>query len=677
MKRALGLLAVGIFTTMGDARGDVIHVRAGATGAGNGASWQDAFTRVESALDASVAGDEIWVAQGTYTPTSVTSSFVLRSGVSVYGGFAGDESLRTERDWRTHPTILSGDIGNDDTVDPSPFAPPWPNNVILTTSNAGHVVVASGVDATTVIDGFHIVKGAYGPPGTPAGDPLLYGSGIYCVGGSPRVSNCAFADNFAAFGHAGAIYLYDSEASISNCEFYHNLSSQGSGGAIYVGGTGGGSIEDCTFQTNLAIATYGQSGQGGAIQLDCDLPVTIARCVFSGNIARPFGGSSFEIPRGGAISSFCLADPTTTIRECVFDSNQAAYGGAIFAWNPTLVLNCSITNNTAFAYDVGSVTQGGRGAGISAQWTDIEIINCTIARNTGREHVGVSIVETLPSFPATGVLNNSIVWGNIALGEDVSPRKTGVAGKYSARNSCIQLLFTADPGEDPIDTSKYPGCFEIDPMLVNTAGGNARLLAASPCIDTGKNSLVPPGTPLDLDRQTRIVRGLPGPGSSIVDMGAFEYASGSSCSPDVTIGSSGLEACPLAPVTMAVDVVGTGPFTYQWQRDLVNIPGSGSWALTIESGGTYDCIVTNSCGSAISDSILVNDGGPGCGVCLADYNGDTAPDVLDFLDFLDDFGSCENQPAPCGSTANADFNGDTIIDVLDFLDFLDAFGTGC
>ncbi len=65
------------------------------------------------------------------------------------------------------------------------------------------------------------------------------------------------------------------------------------------------------------------------------------------------------------------------------------------------------------------------------------------------------------------------------------------------------------------------------------------------------------------------------------------------------------------------------------------------------------------------------------GPCPADYNGDTAPDVLDFLDFLDDFGSCENQPAPCGSTANADFNGDTIVDVLDFLDFLDAFGIGC
>ncbi len=65
--------------------------------------------------------------------------------------------------------------------------------------------------------------------------------------------------------------------------------------------------------------------------------------------------------------------------------------------------------------------------------------------------------------------------------------------------------------------------------------------------------------------------------------------------------------------------------------------------------------------------------------CPSDVNGDGESDVLDFLDFLDAFGTCENMPAPCnGSTGvNADFNLDDFVDVLDFLDFLDAFGTGC
>lgn len=63
--------------------------------------------------------------------------------------------------------------------------------------------------------------------------------------------------------------------------------------------------------------------------------------------------------------------------------------------------------------------------------------------------------------------------------------------------------------------------------------------------------------------------------------------------------------------------------------------------------------------------------------CPGDMNGDTSIDVLDFLDFIDAFGQCEQQPGPCvpaGSTIDADFNGDTSVDVLDFLDFIDAFG---
>ena len=65
--------------------------------------------------------------------------------------------------------------------------------------------------------------------------------------------------------------------------------------------------------------------------------------------------------------------------------------------------------------------------------------------------------------------------------------------------------------------------------------------------------------------------------------------------------------------------------------------------------------------------------------CPSDVNGDTESDILDFLDFLDSFGTCENQPAPCvgSSGVEADFNGDTLVDILDFLDFLDAFGAGC
>lgn len=496
----------------------ILRVRSGATGAGDGSSWADAFTRIEDALAAAAPGDELWVAAGIYAPPSAVSSFVLRPSVSVYGGFAGTESARSQRDAAANLTVLSGDINGDDTVDTSPFAPPWPNNVILNTANAGHVVIASGVDASTVIDGFRIEKGAYGPPGTPAGDPLLYGSGIYCIDGSPTIADCDFRGNFASFGHGGAIYLHDSAASITGCTFDHNLAYQGSGGAIFIAGASAATVSDCTFTSNLAVATNGQTGQGGAIQLYSSQLVTITRCVFAGNISRPFGGGSFETPRGGAVSSFSLG-AQTVIRECTFRNNQSSLGGGLFVWNPTTVLNCAFDHNTAVF----------EGAGIAAQWTTISVLNTTIASNTGGESSGIAIFESPPNFPALATVHNSIVWGNIALGQDVSPRNAGIRGPYDAEHSCIQDLFTVDPGEDPIDPANFPGCIAINPMLANAAAGDLHLLVGSPGIDSGANALVPAGTPVDLAGAARIVRGLPGPGAAVVDMGALELGADAPC----------------------------------------------------------------------------------------------------------------------------------------------------
>lgn len=63
--------------------------------------------------------------------------------------------------------------------------------------------------------------------------------------------------------------------------------------------------------------------------------------------------------------------------------------------------------------------------------------------------------------------------------------------------------------------------------------------------------------------------------------------------------------------------------------------------------------------------------------CPADHNVDLAIDILDFLDYLQDFSDCENAPTPCGTLGDPDLNGDTVTDILDFLGFLDNFSTGC
>lgn len=64
--------------------------------------------------------------------------------------------------------------------------------------------------------------------------------------------------------------------------------------------------------------------------------------------------------------------------------------------------------------------------------------------------------------------------------------------------------------------------------------------------------------------------------------------------------------------------------------------------------------------------------------CRADLNGDTTADILDFLLFIDAFGTCENQPGGCTLDGiDPNLVADDVIDILDFLEFMDLYGTGC
>ena len=187
--------------------GSIIYVDADATGGNNGSSWGDAFNDLQDALAIASAGDQIWVAEGTYKPgTGQHDTFQLISGVAIYGGFSGAETSLDQRDWVTHVTVLSGDINT-------------PGDM---SDNIYHVVNGSGSDGTAIMDGFTITAG-----NAEVGD--ANGGGMYNYYSSPVVTNCTFSGNKAEHG-GGMWTATDSNSVVTNCTFSGNSAGYFGGG---------------------------------------------------------------------------------------------------------------------------------------------------------------------------------------------------------------------------------------------------------------------------------------------------------------------------------------------------------------------------------------------------------------------------------------------------------------
>lgn len=198
-------------------------------GGGDGSSWQSTLTLTQ-ALNAATAGDQIWV-QGFETLTgnnlyvAPKEGFAVKSGVQLYGGFAGTESRLSQRVTLGKPyqlkyrSVLSGDIQRNDTVGSVDLI--FPANGTRS-DNATHVLSvnldptqASGNNNTypTVINGFSIGNGQ--AAGT---DDAGKGGGIYVYGdnskgGVFRIERCFLISNYATQG--GAVYVDASVKSVN------------------------------------------------------------------------------------------------------------------------------------------------------------------------------------------------------------------------------------------------------------------------------------------------------------------------------------------------------------------------------------------------------------------------------------------------------------------------------
>ena len=361
-------------------------------------SW-DTACGLQTALGIAQAGDQIWVAAGTYKPTEDNNryrSFVLRSGVAIYGGFLGDETTLSDRDWETNPTILSGDIGGDGYAD----------------DNSINVVFCGLLDENPILDGFTITGGnandgsiLFGKNGGGlfllVGSPLLTnliitsnsaesGAGLSNMGGQPILTNVVFISNIAQI-RGGGISTASENMVLTNVKFIANEAMNG--GGMYIGG-GSASLTNISFNGNHAW-------YGGGLYNSNTSP-SINNVTFWNNYAMYDGG--------GLLNNHS----SPALENCTFHGNIAGGSGAgIYnesSSNPVLV-NVTISNNTAYCHD------GGNGGGIFNTDSSSTLTNAILWGNSpnaiygGTSTVNYSIVQG--GFSGTGNLSSDPLLGGM------------------------------------------------------------------------------------------------------------------------------------------------------------------------------------------------------------------------------------------------------------------------
>jgi hypothetical protein len=209
----------------------------------DGLSWATAYPTLQIALDMAVErAHEVWVAKGVYDEKRSTfpngdanpnGCLEMQSGVDVYGGFAGTETERTQRNWTANQTVIDGSQAVHNPEQRPAYGP------------AKGVVV--GAD-NTILDGFVIRGGAAGADG---------GGGMFNPSGTTVIAHCIFRDNS---GDKGGAMLNTGNASpiVTNCLFYDNSASTG-GSAIHSQGSARPIVVNCTISQNTGgtTAVYG------------------------------------------------------------------------------------------------------------------------------------------------------------------------------------------------------------------------------------------------------------------------------------------------------------------------------------------------------------------------------------------------------------------------------------
>lgn len=435
----LGLIEISYSQT-------VRYVKPFASGIGDGSSWANASNDIQLMINNSASGDEVWVSGGTYKPNrpanntgtistgNRNNAFVLKNGVNIYGGFAGNETLFSERNLNnaSNESILSGDFNGNDGINFSNMG-----------ENAYHVVVCSGggLGSNIVFDGFTLT-GAYYLWGTdPSGSISVnghnvnreYGGALYIMHASPTISNVKFRNNNVYFGGGLYIHGYNDDLArptVVNCTFFDNR-------AVY-----GGAV--CNFQSApyfINSLIYGnRATQDGGAMYSWTAKPTLTNLTIVKNQADNRAGGLYH-----------YSSSTVTKRNTIIFGNTATNGTG---WNPQVTIDNSTAN--LFNNIIQNWT-GGSNGNLNASSVTVTNLFVNYASNDFRLNAGSVVVDAGN--------NTYILTVSVDLG-----------GNVRIQNSVVDLgaFETTPPSPLPIELVNFDAVCENGQVLLNWTTASER-----------------------------------------------------------------------------------------------------------------------------------------------------------------------------------------------------------
>lgn len=589
-------------------------VKPGASGSGS--SWSDASGDLQSMINKSNAGDQIWVAAGIYKPQSTPGatgtlssrdvSFVLKSGVKIYGGFNGTENAVSERNLKNNVTILSGDIGNEG------------NN----SDNAHHVIISLKNTAGTLVDGFTITGGNANAAGAITLDGVSIfrysGGGIYANSSNTIFKNVIVQKNKCGggedyFGNGGGVYAVVSQLTFEDASISENESERiadkagGTSGAVFISGSSTVrsqlNLNRVLVQKNVSMNTVGaitlssytdadfkevdfidnktNSGLAGALRIAGASETSFNNFKMEGgsfvrNTAPAAGGAVYV----WSFTNYHFNGVNFSENKSLGSAGGAAFlfsGGGEAAPNDKAIFsNCVFYKNEALG-----TTLGGGGIFIS-NGTKAKIVNATFYDNYAKFDGGAFGAFSNPVVKVE--VSNTIIFNNNAEGDN-SDFYVGAASTLELMNSITQKQ-----GVTGVNGVKVG----IDPLFSSTDPSTPyflKLLKESPAIDAGENSKISANVTKDIAGNDRII-------NDVVDLGAHEFKEegGPTISQTITFssdinkkyGADAFDPGATASSGLPINYTSSNTDVAIFENGKIIIKGAGTIDLTANQAGNFE-----------------------------------------------------------------------------------------